>query len=202
MWNVRRRSFARIAVFAAFGVTIVAAMAFGRVIDRLVAAGIDGPAGLVRRVAAVGHRYGSRPLETFAPPDAPGLPRLARWLNTCTAEHSRVAVLGFEPQIMVLAERGFAGGMAFFDVAWFGSDADQRVTLERWSRQDVPAVLAMESEWGSFSRDYALVRAHVDREYHVAQRSSFGGTKDVRVFIKRSASPVGVEHTTGLPCFR
>ena len=140
-------------------------MAFGRVIDRLVAAGIDGPAGIVRRVAAVADRYGSRPLETFAPPDAPGLPRLARWLNTCTAEHTRVAVLGFEPQIMVLAERGFAGGMAFFDVAWFGSDADQRVTLERWSRQDVPAVLAMESEWGSFSRDYALVRAHVDREY-------------------------------------
>ncbi len=202
VWTVRSRSVARIVIVAACGVTIVAAMAFGRVIERLVVAGLDGPASLVRRVSAVADRYGSRPLDTFAPPDTPGLPRLARWLNTCTAEHSRVAVLGFEPQIMVLAERGFAGGMAFFDVAWFGSDADQRVTLERWSRQDVPAVLAMESEWGSFSRDYALVRAHVDREYQIAQRSSFGGTKEVRVFIKRSASPSGVDHATGLPCFR
>jgi hypothetical protein len=202
LWGMRPRLLIRSLTVAGLGLTFLAAVTFGRGVDRLAIGGVDGPTNLVRRVRSVAERYGSRPLDVFAPPGFPGLPSLGRWLNACTAESSRVAVLGFEPQLFVLSERGLAGGVAFYDIGWFGAEADQRLTLERWSRQDVPAVIAMESEWGSFSRDYALVRAYIEQEYEVAQRSSFGGSKEVSIFIRKSALPAGVDATTGLPCFR
>ena len=98
--------------------------------------------------------FGGRPLDLYAPPGTSGLAGLARWLNECTAEGDRLSIIGFEPQVFFLAERGFAGGLAFYDLGWNSSERDQALTIERWSHQRVPVILAMEIEWGSFSRDY------------------------------------------------
>ena len=83
------------------------------------------------------------------------------------AKRARVALIGFEPQVFFLSERGFAGGLAFYDLGWNSSDEDQALVIERWSRQQVPVVLAMDSEWGSFSRDYPAIRGWIDTHYDV-----------------------------------
>jgi hypothetical protein len=92
--------------------------------------------------------------------------------------------------------------MLFYDLAWASSESDQALTLERWSRQDVPVALGMETEFDSFSRDYPRVRAFIDARYAIVERSSFGGNKRVIVFARTSAVPTRTDPATNLPCFR
>ena len=183
-------------------VTIASAFSFGGIITRLGAVGVNGPTNFARRLFGVGTLYGGRPLDLYAPPGATGLAGLSRWLNECTAEGDRLAIIGFEPQVFFLSERGFAGGLAFYDLGWNSSDRDQALTIERWSRQRVPVILAMEVEWGSFSRDYPTVRAWIDERYDVVQQSTFGGNKPLTLLTHRSFPSVRPEPSTGLPCFR
>ncbi len=181
--------------------SVAAATSYGQVIRRLGDAGIDGPTNFLRRAGGVGTRYGARPLDLFAPPGSAGLAGLARWLNECTHEQDRVSVIGFEPQIFVYSERGFAGGMAFYDLGWASSDQDQRNTIERWARQQVPIILAMESEWSSFSRDYPMIRSWIDQRYDIERQSAFGGQKALTVLRNRSLRSVATHEATELPCF-
>jgi len=179
--------------------TFGSAFSYGRIATRV---GVDGPTNLVRRLFGVGTLYGARPLDVYAPPGTAGLAGLARWLNECTDEADRLSVIGFEPQVFFLAERGFAAGLAFYDLAWSSSDSDQALAITRWSRQRVPVILAMESEWDSFSRDYPRVRAWIDEHYDVVTRSTFGGRKPLTVFVDRSFRLVRTHDPTQLPCFR
>jgi hypothetical protein len=182
--------------------TLASAGSFGRFTTRLAAVGVDGPTNLVRRLLGVGTLFAARPLDIYSPPGANGLAGLARWLNECTFEDERLALIGFGPQVFVLAERGFAAGLAFYDLGWSSSERDQALALSRWSRQRVPVVLGMEAEWDSFSRDYPRIRSHIDDRYVMVERSAFGGGKPVIVLVERSATPARIHAATGLPCFR
>jgi hypothetical protein len=180
---------------------LASAIAYGRIVPRLEGAGVDGPTNFVRRAWGQPTLYGGKPLDLYAPPGAPGLAGLARWIYECTHAEERVAVIGFEPQVFFLAERGFAGGLAFYDLGWNSSQRAQALTIERWSRQRVPIILAMESEWSSFSRDYPAVRAWIDRHYDSVTRSDFGGGKTLTVMTGRTYAPAGRYGDSGLPCF-
>jgi hypothetical protein len=204
MWSVSAwpRYPLRAVAIVLLALTVISAFSFGRVFPRLGAVGVNGPTNLTRRLFGVGTLYGGRPLDLYSPPGATGLPGLSRWLNECTAVNDRVSIIGFEPQVFFVAERGFAGGLAFYDLGWNSSERDQALTIERWSRQRVPVILAMETEWESFSRDYPMVRAWIDERYEVVKQSAFEGTKRLRVFRDRSFRPVRQQPATGLPCFR
>lgn len=193
---------ARAAAAVLLLVTLASAMVFGRVAPRLAAAGVDGPVNLARRAGGQAAIYGARPLDVYAPPGAQGLPAVARWLHACTRDGDRVSVVGFEPQLFVLAERGFAGGLAFYDLGWNSSARDQQLAIERWSRQRVPVVLALATEWESFSRDYTAIRAFIDRRYAPALTSDFGGGKQLTVLTGTAFAPVRTHEATGLPCWR
>ena len=182
--------------------TLASALVYGRVVARAAAVGVDGPTNLVRRLSGVGPLYSTRPLDLYAPPEATGLARLARWLNECTAGTDRVALIGFEPQVFFIAERGFAGGLAFYDLGWNSSEPDQALVVERWSRQQVPVVLAMDLEWESFSRDYPKIRGWIDAHYDAVHHSAFDGGKPLSVLVHRSRPQVRTHVSTELPCFR
>jgi hypothetical protein len=185
----------------AFVLTIGAAMSYGRVVSRLSAAGVDGPTNLVRRIGDVAREYRQRPLTIFGPTDATGVARLSRWLNACTTPTERVVVIGFEPQVFVISERAFAGGLAFYDVGWNSSPADQRLALSRWAREQVPVVLAMDAEWPSFIKEYPEISSWMQARYDPVRHSNFGGTKGITVWIARDAVPTGADASTSLPCF-
>jgi hypothetical protein len=183
-------------------ITLASAVTYGRVITRVGGVGVDGPTNFVRRLSGVGSLYATRPLDLYAPPGATGLPGLSRWLNECTSERARVALIGFEPQVFFLSERGFAGGLAFYDLGWNSSEQDQALVIERWSRQEVPVVLAMDSEWGSFSRDYPAIRTWIDTHYQTVTQSDFGGGKPLTVLTASSSPAVRTHESPELPCFR
>jgi hypothetical protein len=189
-------------VAAVLALTFASALTYGHVVTRAAAVGVDGPTNFFRRLSGVGGLYATRPLDLFAPPEATGLARLSRWLNECTHQDDRVALIGFEPQVFFLSDRGFAGGLAFYDLGWNSSARDQALVIERWSRQRVPVVLAMDSEWGSFSRDYPAIKGWIDTHYESVQRSAFDGGKPLTVLIERSAAPRRKHPATDLPCFQ
>ena len=203
-WNLQRglHLVTRPLAVAVLVLTVGSALIYGRVIPRAAGVGVDGPTNLVRRLSGVGALYSTRPLDLYAPPDATGLARLARWLNECTAATDRVALIGFEPQVFFLSERGFAGGLAFYDLGWNSSGPDQALVVERWSGQQVPVVLAMDSEWESFSRDYPAIRGWIDAQYDVVRHSAFEGGKPLTVLVHKSQPRTHTHATTELPCFR
>lgn len=183
-------------------VTFLASVSFGISYGRLGDLDLTTLAELRPRIADTRRMYARRPLDIYAGPGATGLDRLSRWLNACTAERSRVAVVGFEPQVFVISERGFAGGLSFMYEGWNASERGQRLALARWSHQDVPVVLAVQSEWAAFSRDYPLIRRTIDRQYRPVARSEFGADKEIAVFVARTSRTVRTDASTGLPCFR
>jgi hypothetical protein len=181
--------------------TLASAVTYGRVIARVGGVGVDGPTNFARRLSGVGALYATRPLDLYAPAGATGLARVSRWLNECTGENARVALIGFEPQVFFISERSFAGGLAFYDLGWNSSDEDQALVVERWSRQQVPVVLAMDSEWESFSRDYPAIRGWIDAHYDVVQQSAFDGAKPLTVLVEKTVPRARTHSSTELPCF-
>lgn len=190
----------RIAICLLLGATAASAVVYGRVPVRLEKAGVDGPTSALRRAEQVLARYKQHPLEVFAPPDAAGLSTLARWLHECTFPRQRVAVIGFEPEINVWAERGFAGGLAYFHQGWMSDPPDQRIALDRWRTQDAPFVLLMTTEADAFRKDYGNVSSWVADRYTPVQTSTFGGNKEVTVLLNRDAAVRSTHARTNLPC--
>jgi hypothetical protein len=202
IWRVRGRWrwISRMTISVAALVTACSALGYGRVGTRLEVAGIDGPTNMLRRAHGLYTSYRGRPLDVFAPPDATGLPLLARWLNACTEPEQRVAVIGFEPQLNVWAERGFAGGLAYFNLGWMSDPRDQRIALTRWRGQDVPFALMMAAEADAFPNNYAVVSKWLDERYVAVAQSEFGGNKPVTVYIERGRIAANTHEATGLPC--
>ena len=92
--------------------TLASAVTYGRVIPRVGGVGVNGPTNFVRRLSGVGGLYARRPLDCMHR-RAQRPRRLSRWLNECTHDSARVALIGFEPQVFFLSERGFAAGWRF-----------------------------------------------------------------------------------------
>ena len=81
------------------------------------------------------------------------------------------------------------------------SPRNQRLAVERWSRQRVPVVIAVASTWGEFSRDYPLLRAWIDGHYRLAAESTFDGNKPLAVYVDTATPTAGIDEVTSLPCF-
>ena len=105
------------------------------------AALLRGPIGIWERFDDVTRQLRDRPIDVWAPPGSTGLRALTRYVLDCTAPSDRVLVTWFAPDVFYYAERGFAGGQAFFYRGWQASVANQRLTISRMQRQSVPIVL-------------------------------------------------------------
>ena len=99
-----------------------------------------------------------------------GLVPFFRYLNRCTAPTDRLLVSGPYPDVFVLARRGFAGGHIAFLEAFYHSDADQQLTLQRMTRESVPFVVLPLDDQDAFARSFPLVLAHVTAAYDRAGR--------------------------------
>ena len=203
LWHVPGviRFLTRTITIAVIGLALLLSVWFGEIFGRT--GGIDAATltQLGTHVRAMASAYAKPPREAFLGPRSTGLDRLAGWLNRCTDRDSRVFVVGFEPQVFVLSERPFAAGLAFAYEGASSSPRNQRLALERWSRQRVPVVIAVGSTWGEFSRDYALLRSWIDGHYRLAAQSSFAGNKPLSVYVDTTTPVTGTDQVTGLPCF-
>ena len=162
----------------------------------------DGPTGVWEQLGVVNRRLHRRPIDVWAPPGSTGLRALTRYVLDCTAPSDRVLVTWFAPDVFYYAERGFAGGQAYFEPGWHGSVADQRLTLERMQRQSVPMILGRRDQEARFRDAFPLVYDYIQTRYRLAAESSFGEEQSFLVFVDTRLDPAAEHQDLGLPCYR
>jgi hypothetical protein len=135
--------------------------------------------------------------------EADDLMTLALYLRECTRPTDRVFMQHYLPQVVALAERGFAGGHADLRPGFFQSEEAQRLTVERLRRQSVPvALLGAGDTLGGFRASFPLVVAYLDEHYENAGERVFGGRFSTRLLVRRDLRPVRRFQPLDWPCFR
>ncbi|MEW5984314.1 MAG: hypothetical protein AB1806_18330 [Acidobacteriota bacterium] len=165
---------------------------------------VEGPRRAVRRTILVGSRLKQVwPLENWTSPDTPGVMRLAFYLRDCTGPSDRVFMQPYLPQVLALAQRGFAGGHADLRAGFFRTPEAEALTLERLRRQSVSvAVVAAEPEFSSFLEAYPRIAEHFDAHYRTAGEQALDGRFSVVLLVENSLVPTGTYAPLGWPCFR
>lgn len=130
-----------------------------------------------------------------------GLLPFFRYLNRCTGTRDRLLVSGPYPDVFVLSRRGFAGGHMSFQEAFYHSDADQQLTLERMKRESVPFIVLPLDDQDAFARSFPHILAHLTAAYDVLADIPVDGLKGVRILVERARPRLGTDAETGWPCF-
>jgi len=143
-----------------------------------------------------------RALPSTSAQDREGPLAVSRYLSTCTAPEDRVLVGLYGNEIPYFARRLFAAGQGTFTSGFLRSDADQRLALDRLSRQSVPIVITAFDYQGEIAANYPLVAHHLSSRYREVGVIPAGGQPYVRVFVDIMRPPRGTDPASGFPCFR
>jgi hypothetical protein len=127
---------------------------------------------------------------------------LTHYVHQCTGPSDRVFMQHYLPQVVALAERGFAGGHADLRPGFFKTDEMQQLTLERLQRQRVPiALVGAGDSLGGFRESFPLIAGFFDEHYRNAGERVFDGRFPIRLLVRNDAVPSGVFEPFGWPCF-
>lgn len=137
------------------------------------------------------------------------IPPAAAFLRACTRPEDRVMVAGSDAATIVLADRRFAGGHSTFTQGFYGSEDEQRETIERLRTQSVPVVIAEDGDdyHRYFEASFRPVYNYLQEHYRVVGRVG-AGAELRQVLVLRtlldggSDRPSALDPATGLPCFR
>ena len=130
--------------------------------------------------------------------------RAAHYLHDCTGPDDRLLVLGYYPELFVLAHRGFAAGAPWILPEYFTSVAHQRQMIARIEAHRVPIALTLpEPEYTeSYVASFPLFDAFLRLNYReVSDLVDFGNDVQFRVLVRRELTPDGTDARLGLPCF-
>ena len=162
-----------------------------------------GPRTLRARAAAIHQALGAAPPVDAWPADAPGMERLARYVNACTTPDDRVLALGYVPELFFMAQRRFAAGAVWIQPNFFDTAADQRLMIGRIARYRVPIVVTVpEPEYTTeYVTSFPLLTEFLGREYVEAGTPDFGRGFRFRVLTRRDLPPTRRYELDRLPCF-
>jgi hypothetical protein len=193
-------------VTASVAMLVLLAVALTRdVYDRLDAAAlVDRPRNAFERVSYRAAEFRRDwDLDSWAArSERPELIDLSRYLQACTTPADRVLVQGYLPQVLALAQRGFAGGHADLRPGFFGSAEAQRLTVSRLRRQSVPVILLDSgTSYEEFRKAFPIVMGYIDGRYDLAGEQLLDGRHGVTLFVSRDLQRSGVDDRFGWPCF-
>jgi hypothetical protein len=190
-----------VAVIAA---TVVSVWVIGSVRRELDTTGwSDSSEKVVRQMSRVWRELGALPVSLQSGP-AEGLNMIAaQYLNRCTAEHDRIVVFSYQPELLGVADRRFGAGRASFIPELLSDARHEQQALVWWRRQRVPLVLSEgDDESDGYASEFPLLDAHLRSHYVPAGNLMLEGGVTLHVFRASTASPASVDAATGLPCFQ
>ncbi len=175
---------------------------YGTAGDRLLRAGvIAGPFGLVDSLRDQWQRLAGDPLDFWAPEDSVAGSRiLIRYVRQCVSERDRVIAIGYMPELYVVAQRRFAGGMGVF-THWVDSALLQNQAIARLREQSVPVVIIDESERAHFKEHFPLLAEYLEQRFRQGHRLEFLPGDRFTVLTDPARVPTGTHRTLGLPCY-
>ena len=200
------RGHARLAAtLAALAMTAAAVWVVGSVGRELRTAGWPNwPLGLLHRVQDVSSDLARLPAAGWEDPDASDAMLLAQYLNRCTHPRDRVFQLSYTPEILPLAGRLFAGGIAML-VTTANTPESEAFVLSRLQAESVPIVLAepdqLEPLAGRGDPYFPRLHAYLRGGYEDVGTLRATG-EDVHILATTTRVPAGTFRDTGLPCFR
>jgi hypothetical protein len=122
------------------------------------------------------------------------------YVRQCTAADDRLLYVGYEPEVYVLAQRGFAGGHMMFFSGFHSTPPEQALTVARLSAQRVPFVLVPSSARDDFRRTFAQVSEYIDRRYvRMTSIATDTGTIEVLLDASRGRPPL-TNQSSDWPC--
>jgi hypothetical protein len=122
------------------------------------------------------------------------------YVQRCTSPRDRLVMTGLQPDVFVLANRGFAGGQMAYRPAFYASVKDQRKAIARMQAQSVPLVIVALEEEDGFRRALPLVASYVDQHYEPLAKIPVPDTKGLQIYIERGRRAAGLDTATGWPC--
>jgi hypothetical protein len=170
-------------------VFILGSIFSSRLDDRLEDAYLtEGPRVMLARAATVGE--GARrdwDLSTWVDrADRSGLMTLALYLNTCTLPGARVFIQPYLPQVLGMAQRGFAAGFGDLRPGFFDEPEFEALALRRMRRQDVPVVLLdVGDSLENFRESFPTLTAYFDAAYETAGTRTFDDRFGVTLLVQR-----------------
>jgi hypothetical protein len=122
------------------------------------------------------------------------------YVRRCTAAGDRLLYVGYQPEVFVVARRGFAGGHLMFASRFHATPLEQALALERLRVQRVPFVLLPAARRVEFRESYADVWRHVDTNY-VPMTVISTDAGPLEILIHRNTAARGsMGESTGWPC--
>ena len=201
-WTVGRATGAA-AALGLLGVTAVAVLLAGGIRDQLDRSHLtSGTRALGERIADLRRRLATAVPEGDQVPSrqAAGLMPFMAFLQRCTAASDRVLVTSLRPEIYVIADRGFAGGHTSYAPSFYGSDADQALTITRLQRQSVPFVVRLQDVERGLVATIPRVMAYLDDHYMVLGDIEIVGGDPARLYFERGRAAARTDEATGWPC--
>jgi hypothetical protein len=123
------------------------------------------------------------------------------YVERCTSIRDRLVMTGLQPDVFVLANRGFAGGQMAYRPSFYASEKDQRKAIARMQSQSVPLVIVSLEEEAGFRGALPLVAAYVDTHYEPLAQIPVPDTRGLQIYVERGRAAGSRDAATGWPCF-
>ena len=121
------------------------------------------------------------------------------YLGRCSSRTDRLIVTGEFPDVLVLAGRRFAGDGVVFG-AWYSSSTHQDRTLEQIDKDPALFTLHM-GDYATFQERFSLIDQYLNRSYDDMAEIAVPEAGSIRILKLRNRRPVGLDASTGWPCF-
>jgi hypothetical protein len=151
---------------------------------------------------SVWQELGDLPRAVWSDQDATRGTYVAQYVNRCTDPAERVLVESYQPEVLALADRRFAGGRLNYVPDLLTDEAHQQEIVEYLRRQRVRLALVEDRYQAVFQADLPIVQAFLREHYlpvGVIPRDAEGR---FRVFVRRDAQSRSTFGPDALPCFR
>jgi hypothetical protein len=206
-FDARATMIRRVALTAAAGVFVLTTRAVSVVAD---VPGELNRAGVLNRAGALNDRVDdlrkrlrmTMPQGSHVPSrNSEALLPFYAFVERCTSPRDRLVMTGLQPDVFVLANRGFAGGRMAYRPSFYDSEPEQRKALARIESESVPFVIVALEEEAGFRRALPLVAAFVDEHYEPIAQIAVPDTRGLRLYVEKGRRSAGLDEATGWPCF-
>ena len=122
------------------------------------------------------------------------------YVDRCTRPDDRLLVGGFMVELPFYAQRPFAAGQEYFG-SYFGSEANERFTLERLKQQRVPFAVIPSDYQEEFDSRFPRMVAYVRAHFAPLSDVPVDEEQTIHILVNRDLPAAARDPETGWPCF-